>query len=699
MIKTITTSVLTAMTFGLVSAAAPAFEGRVSMDESVKMSAYRSSKQIKSPVRRASDDAPTVIMSVPSTAQKSVYEREWHGFWVWNYLYSVIMTGEDYGRVQDLYFDGDDVYLKTPVQDFDVPSYIKGTKTETGLVFPMPQCIYTSVGNVDGEMVRTSYYVDMLYCNPDFSPYFFTGDSAEKEDYVMTLQPDGSYRFVYDSVVETPGVDNNGNEIVNRRPNKILGVVNADEEWQGYGNYDVTLKFFDTPLATPPTFDRTTIMTMTAGKESHKVNVGYAGNEVWFQGVVNYNPGAWIKGVTGNDGITRFGQQYVGIDTDYEYFGYFSGCTSTVEYDEIFQQDIRTITPLEQAEFAYDAAQYTYTALTDAFVGGQNFSYEIEYLDKPKFVGQADSMQPAEAIINSFYEYNPDYGYGWVNFTIPGNSVTGTQLDTSRLSWRILIDGEPYTFEASKYGHINTDMQWVPFDYSDGGYDIRKEGTGDMTRNVRFRVYVDQKLGVELRYEENDGEFIDSAISEAYTDRYVPPYVAPVPEITPSTEEEQAELRVIEVKFPGGVVELVEGCQVDTDNNMNGNSQLNPRFDYEGCTYKPIFCNQLYEVRNGDTLYMERYAAIPNGNYAEGSPWITIELYGGSYTVDGRHFDDMTFTYIINPELGVGEVFGAETNSFEVYDLMGRRVMHKASAEDVKGLKGAYIINGKKIIL
>lgn len=712
MIKSITTSILAAMSVGMVAAAAPAglTDANMSLGEARNVAKYRTAGQVKAPaVMTASEEAPTVITSVPSTATKAVFEREWHGFWVWNYFYSVIMTGEDYGRVQDIYFDGDDVYLKTPVQEFDVPSYIKGKKTEKGLVFPMPQCIYSYNDTQDGEMVRTDYYVQMLYCSPEFSQIYYTGDGPEEEDYVLALQPDGTYKFIYDHVLEHPVTDANGNPVlgddgkqkIDRYADRILGVVNQDEIWSGYGNYEVDLKLFDTPLAVPPTFDSTTLMTLTSGKESRKVNVGFAGNEVWVKGFVKTNPESWVKGVT-TDGVTRFGQQYVGIDNDGEYFGFFSGCTSTVEYDDVFEQDVRTITPLEYAEFTYDPATYTFTPKSDVFVGGQNFCYEIEYIEKPKLEGQEDSMIPHEVEINSFSEYNPDFGYAMVNFTIPAISVTGAKLDTSKLSYRILIDNEPYTFLANKHSHMATDLEWIPFDYSDGGYDIRIEGTEGLVRNVKVRKYVDQILGVELRYEDNEGEYLDSKISEAYTERYVPPYVPPVPEITPSTDDAQYELRVIEIKFPGGVVELVDGCQVDIDNGVNGNSQLNPRFDYEGCTYKPIFCNQLYEVRNGDTLYLERFAAIPNGNYAEGSPWITLELYGGSYTVDGNHYDDMTFTYVIDPTLkpedAVKSLFGESVNSYEVFDLMGRRVMHNASAGELNTLKGAYIVNGKKII-
>ena len=111
-----------------------------------RMKADKSVKNILSAAPQApGEELPYFITSVPSTAEKVLYSRDWHGFFVLNYLISMIIQGEENERVQYLYFDGDDVYFPTPVLSFEAPSYIKGTKTETGISFPLPQCVCSRV--------------------------------------------------------------------------------------------------------------------------------------------------------------------------------------------------------------------------------------------------------------------------------------------------------------------------------------------------------------------------------------------------------------------------------------------------------------------------------------------------------------------------------------------------------------------------
>lgn len=165
--------------------------------------------------------------------------------------------------------------------------------------------------------------------------------------------------------------------------------------------------------------------------------------------------------------------------------------------------------------------------------------------------------------------------------------------------------------------------------------------------------------------------------------------------VTPDPKEEIEELKVVEVTFDGEVT-LTEGCYFNTDEGATGNAALNPRYDWEGCTYQMIFTNERYEVRNGNTLYLEKNLGL-TPEYVDDSEWVTLRIFGASYWVDGEPGEDLEFTYFFNTN-GVKSFFGEES-LLDVFDMQGRRVIRQGNADDLRTLHGIYIVNGKKVIL
>lgn len=462
----------------------------------------------------AADEAPEFITSVPAGAETVYYSRDWQGYWLFNYMVTYIMTGEDYGRVATLSFDGDDVYYRMPVLSFEAPSYIKGKRTETGITFPMPQCLYTSTSSEDGQMVRSDYYVQPLYFDKDFIHYY-TSDDAEVEPFVLTLQEDGSY--VWENSEQTGIVDEKAG-VINYYYNRVLGVTNRDDEWTGYADYTTVLNLFTDAPAPAPEKARTTIMTLSSDGNRRSVKVAFKDNDVWIQGFSSLHPEVWVKG-TNTDGRVRFPHQYVGIDADNEYYGYFSGTRGHMEWNDILEQEELVTPPLEFAEFDYNTELYSFTPLTDVMIaGGLDFDTCFEFLHSPFIQGQADSLVPMPAKFgsqdNGWWNYNPDFGYGRVIFTIPGISVTGAELDSSRLEWMLSIDGEPYIWEPTRHTHLSEAMEWVPDNFTDGGYDIRIEGDEHV---VRFKKLVKDNLAITLRYTTEDGEVFYSEPTEHHS--------------------------------------------------------------------------------------------------------------------------------------------------------------------------------------
>lgn len=113
---------------------------------------------------------------------------------------------------------------------------------------------------------------------------------------------------------------------------------------------------------------------------------------------------------------------------------------------------------------------------------------------------------------------------------------------------------------------------------------------------------------------------------------------------TPADGSTVSEVRVIEVKFDGNV-ELADDCYVNTDEGVGGNSQKTPRVNWEGCTYQPVFCNEIFDVHDGNTLYLEAYMEYTQDGKCEGSDWMTVLIKGVSYTVNGEAGEDILLTY------------------------------------------------------
>lgn len=459
------------------------------------------------------DDAPEFISQVPAGAESKLYSRDWRGFWVLNYMSTWILQGYEDGRVQYLFFDGDDVYYPTPVLSFEAPSFIKGKKTANGITFPLPQCVYSYNETENGEQVRKDYFIDFLYYDPDYGHYY-TSDAAVTHSLDLTLLPDGSYTWENtDQTIVIPDPET-GQEV--KYMYRICGIVNQDEAWCGWGDFQMDLNLFtQEPMTDIPTEAKTTLMTLTAGDLEKTVAVGFLDDKIWIRGMSQENPNSWIEG-TLKDGVVTFGRQYVGIDAEQTYFARFSGATSEMGWNDVLDQPELKVTPIEYAEFDYYPETYTLAARTDAIIaGGMECDITIEFLEKPVLRGQADTMVPATPVIDSWYNYNPDFGYGRMTFTAPAISQTGAQIDPELLSWSLEIDGEMYTWEPSSHKKFPEAMTWIPYQFSDKN-DVIIDGD---SRKIYFRKNVEYYAAIRLRTIDGE-EYLTSLFALAKTDKF-----------------------------------------------------------------------------------------------------------------------------------------------------------------------------------
>ena len=180
------------------------------------------------------------------------------------------------------------------------------------------------------------------------------------------------------------------------------------------------------------------------------VNVAVDGTDVYFQGLSEYFPEAWVKGTLA-DGIVTFpASQYVGTTEDLDSYFFYEG----------------------PAAFTYDAQANTYTAEGTIYGVLGNEYYDGVYTD-PVLSGVVEkAVMPANPAITALE--NSDYGYR-VSFNVPLIDVEGNNLLASKLSYELFVEegGEvsPLTFTPATHSKLTEDMTVIPYGFTEG-YDF-----------------------------------------------------------------------------------------------------------------------------------------------------------------------------------------------------------------------------------
>lgn len=179
------------------------------------------------------------------------------------------------------------------------------------------------------------------------------------------------------------------------------------------------------------------------------VKVAVVGTDVYFQGMSQYLPEAWVKGTISDNVVTFPGNQYMGEYGSYgsSYF-FYNGETT----------------------FTYDAEKDTYTATGKVFGVLAEQYYDGNYTNPVLSKVAEVAATPATPSITGIEASN----YGDVlTFTIPTVDVDGNALVTSKLSYQFFIDDEstPMVFTPEYFTKLTEDMTVIPYGFTDN-YDI-----------------------------------------------------------------------------------------------------------------------------------------------------------------------------------------------------------------------------------
>ena len=216
---------------------------------------------------------------------------------------------------------------------------------------------------------------------------------------------------------------------------------------------------------TPPEGLETATYTLTATDlqfgedypEEYKaeVQVGFAGNDVYIQGLSKWITTGWVKGTIADDGTVTFPKHFL---------GYFDAWG--IDMEIVFNGSVMT----------YDPETDTFTT-ADGYTSTSTYQLEGETYEEPADVmtnviitrAEDNPATPAAPQILNF-ALNEGYGY-MLEMNIPLEDVDGNPIFASQLSYqlfsRIGDQVSPITLEASRYEYATEDLTVIPYLYTD----------------------------------------------------------------------------------------------------------------------------------------------------------------------------------------------------------------------------------------
>lgn len=233
-------------------------------------------------------EKPTIITQQPEGTLKT-YDRS--GNYYYNYD-GYLRTGSQTGTIDIVFADNNKVYLKDPVNNMALGSWVEGTLDEAGTTIT----------------VKMGQY---LYEDPEYG--YVTLGMVEYDDDYEWFDPIGVDQVTY--TVSGDVIKLNGTA----RKGKCLGVVwESYNEWAGnadYGTIYVPVVEVE-EVVVPEGMEISTYIFKGNGYGDtaleYNVNVGFDKDDMYIQGIFDSTPKAWIKGTVEGNKVTFRSPQYLG---------------------------------------------------------------------------------------------------------------------------------------------------------------------------------------------------------------------------------------------------------------------------------------------------------------------------------------------------------------------------------------------------
>ncbi len=389
-----------------------------------------------------------------------------------------------------IYGEDNDVYIYNIMPNLPTESYVKGVKEGDKIIVDLPQTI-----------LWDEYYQDGV--NATIAEYTFDEETGEE----LYVPVEGGASLVL-SIAEDGTMVAEGLDV--ERTLSINYV--SDDYWSGYCAWSLSFAPFNETAVAPPSDievseDFFGLRNVAAGY-GWPVSFAQGGEEVYFQGLCQAIPEAWVKATVEYDDT----EAHLYIDQN-QYIGVYAGsyiytrCAQTL-FDEEWGYEYYELLPDDyKYELIWDYEAETIMPKDPSVsllfnVSGTELLYAGDIYDYVLAIQGSFEGTPANPVDLYYMDGIEDYGYSIFEFYLPGFSTDGDVLITSDLSYVVYVDGEPWTFDAYDY-EIKESMEEIPWDFGD--YWIMK-WDGSSRHAVAFFVEGISTVGVQTIYRYNGEE-------------------------------------------------------------------------------------------------------------------------------------------------------------------------------------------------
>lgn len=389
----------------------------------------------------------------------------WRSGGAYEYYYGMLIDAPQNGIAGEIVTDGHDVYLKNILSTNRTGTYVRGTLSDDGRRITVPTGQLIEFWNERGYGIYLSMVT--ITANIEGTSYF----SILDDDIVLTLTDEGCWQ-----------VEGTNDASTTQKAHAIGALYTDDHSFSGYCDWQTVFHPIEGGLAVPPSSLTTSSyrMSYTVGEETfiRTVEVGYADDKIYMQGLTPELPDSWLEGSVDGNKVT-IPQQYAG-----EYEG-FAAFYAPADYEESYNAEVAitihyySLAPALMLTLD-DATGVLSTKGQQAMLlnkGLQEYS-PLRRMDQPTLAPFVE--RPAVPASPTFVEYDDSRfatkQYSKVHFDIEPVDAEGNVLNSDKLTYcYYLDDAEPYVFYADEYATIREDIVELPYSYADG-WDILSPG-------------------------------------------------------------------------------------------------------------------------------------------------------------------------------------------------------------------------------
>lgn len=191
------------------------------------------------------------------------------------------------------------------------------------------------------------------------------------------------------------------------------------------------------------------------GNEIYKlVNVrrNDATADIYIQGLAAYYaPGSWIRGKIKDDTAVFAARQYQGLSSDGQFFDFIYPGTRNQSADLGFDLDDSLIFSYDRDKDEFYSDQSVLETLGDRIL--------LSNYDQPSLKPYTPhAAVPAAPVMKGYSDYSAS-GFIVLRFNIAPVDDNGDYIDPAGITWRLIVDGEPYTFKKDTYKWLGEDKE------------------------------------------------------------------------------------------------------------------------------------------------------------------------------------------------------------------------------------------------